>query len=224
MRVLVVEDHEKVGMFIVKGLREESFAVDLARNGTEGLHLARTEDYDLIVLDVMLPGMSGLEVIRALREEGVHTPILVLTAREKTADKVAGLNAGADDYLTKPFEFEELLARLRALLRRPAGAPDFSLEAGGLRMDLRSRSVHRDEEEIVLTPKEFALLEYLFRNREYPVSRTSILEHVWDIHFDTDTNVVDVLIRYLRRKIDDGREPKLIHTVRGVGYMLKVDA
>ncbi|MDA0323124.1 MAG: heavy metal response regulator transcription factor [Verrucomicrobia bacterium] len=224
MRVLVVEDHRRVANFIVKGLREESYAVDLADNGQDGFTMAKTTEYDCVILDLMLPGMSGLEVLRQLREKGVQTPVIVLTARDAVADKIAGLDSGADDYLTKPFAFDELLARMRALMRRRMAVLDVKLQIEDLSVDIVTREVRRGDTLIDLTPKEFALLEYLLRNKDRIMTRTSIIEHVWDMHYDSETNVVDVLIRYLRRKIDDDFSPKLIHTVRGVGYVLKVAA
>jgi heavy metal response regulator len=221
MRVLVVEDDEKVARFIVRGLREESYAVDHTVNGKEAIGLASVNEYDVIVLDVMIPGRNGFEVAAALREAKVQTPILMLTVKDRTEDKVQGLDAGADDYLTKPFAFAELLARLRALLRRRSVDIEPALTAADLVLDPSTHTVTRAGRGIELTPKEFGLLDFLLRNKGRVVTRTAIIEHVWDMHFDSDTNLVEVFIRYLRRKIDDEFEPKLIHTVRGVGYQLK---
>ena len=221
MRILVVEDEEKVASFIRKGLEEEHYAVDLALEGTEGLHLAETNPYDLIVLDLMLPGLDGFQFVRRLREEGIDTPILILTARDSVESKVRGLDLGADDYLTKPFAFAELLARVRALLRRGKPHTPPVLRVADLTLDPAARRVTRAGKVIELTPKEFALLEYLMRHAGRVLTRTMILEHVWDQNFDSYTNVVDVYINYLRKKIDHGFEPRLIHTVRSVGYVLR---
>lgn len=224
MRVLVVEDHVSVANFIIKGLREERYAVDHARNGNEALELALVGEYDVMVLDLMLPGLSGMEVAQRLREHGETLPILMLTARDSVNDKVDGLDAGADDYLTKPFAFAELLARLRALLRRQSTFIDNVLTIADLRLDPTTHEVERAGARLELTTKEYALLEYLLRNKNRVVSRTAIIEHVWDMHFDSDTNIVDVYIRYLRRKVDEPFDGKLIHTVRGVGYVLREEA
>ena len=221
MRILVVEDHEKIASFIVKGLKEERYAVDSALDGDKGLSMALTDEYDLIILDIMLPGKSGYQVIEVLRDNKVKAPVLMLTAKDQIKDKVHGLDLGADDYLTKPFAFEELLARIRALLRRGEMITENRLTIADLVLDPVSHEVFRGETKIDLTVKEYGLLEYLLRNKGRIVTRTTIIEHVWDIHFDSDTNLVDVYIRYLRKKIDDDFEPKLIHTVRGVGYTLK---
>ena len=221
MRILVVEDEEKVASFIRKGLEEEHYAVDLALEGTEGLHMAETNPYDLIVLDLMLPGLDGFQFVRRLREEGIDTPILILTARDSVESKVRGLDLGADDYLTKPFAFAELLARVRALLRRGKPHTPPVLRVADLTLDPAARRVTRAGKVIELTPKEFALLEYLMRHAGRVLTRTMILEHVWDQNFDSYTNVVDVYINYLRKKIDHGFEPRLIHTVRSVGYVLR---
>jgi heavy metal response regulator len=220
MRILVVEDERKVASFIRRGLTEEAHAVDVARDGEEALALAEAAPYDCIILDVMLPKRDGLSVLRALRARGRRTPVLLLTARDALEDKVGGLDSGADDYLTKPFAFEELLARVRALLRR--GTPEGAgrLRVADLSLDPATRRVERGGQRIDLTAKEYALLEYLLRNRGRAVSRTMIAEHVWDLSFDSETNVIDVYVTYLRKKIDAGHAPKLIHTVRGVGYLL----
>ncbi|NOY44412.1 heavy metal response regulator transcription factor [Deferrisoma camini] len=221
MRILVVEDEEKVASFIRKGLEEERYAVDVALDGEEGLELAELNPYDLIVLDLMLPGLDGFRFIQRLRAQGVHTPILVLTARDSVGDKVKGLDLGADDYLTKPFAFAELLARIRALLRRGAPQAPPVLQVADLTLDPAARRVTRAGKPIELTAKEFALLEYFMRHAGRVLTRTMILEHVWDQSFDSYTNVVDVYVNYLRKKVDQGFEPRLIHTVRGVGYVLR---
>lgn len=220
MRVLVVEDDPDVASFIKKGLQEERYAVDLASDGEDGLRLAREVQYDLIILDIMLPKLDGLAVCRRLRADRQHTPIVLLTARETVEDKVTGLESGADDYLTKPFAFAELLARVRALLRR-GGVPLSRLQAADLELDPVAHRVWREGKEITLTSKEYAILEYLLRNANRVLTRTAIIEHVWDIHYESVTNIVDVHIRSLRSKIDREFAPPLIQTVRGVGYMLK---
>ena len=223
MRLLVVEDEKKVARFINKGLEEEGYAVDLAFNGEEGLAMALDRVHDLIILDIALPKMDGLQVLKNLREKKVPTPVLLLTVRAAIEDKVLGLDSGADDYLTKPFAFQELLARIRALLRRKAEAGPPLLQVEDLVLDPARHLVTRGGERIDLTSKEFALLEYLMRNAGRVLSRAMISEHVWDYDFDTETNVIDVYVNYLRRKIDSGREKKLIHTVRGSGYVLKAE-
>ena len=220
MRILVVEDEMKVASFIKKGLEEEGYAVDAAHDGEEGLERIGTNVYDAIVLDLMLPKVNGIEVMRELRARKLNVPVLMLTARDTLADKVMGLDAGADDYLTKPFAFEELLARIRSLLRR-GKAEVAMLKVADLLLDPATRKVKRGGKEITLTSKEFSLLEYMMRNVNKPLTRTTLSEHVWDINFDRMTNVVDVYINFLRNKIDKDFEPKLIHTVRGVGYILK---
>jgi heavy metal response regulator len=221
MRILVVEDEEKVASFIRKGLEEEHYAVDVALDGEEGLLLAEMNPYDLIVLDLMLPKVDGFRFLSRLRADSVDTPVLVLTARDTVTDKVRGLDLGADDYLTKPFSFDELVARVRALLRRgkPQRAP--VLRVADLTLDPAARRVTRSDKMIELTAKEYALLEYLVRHAGQVLTRTMIAEHVWDQTFDSYTNVIDVYVNYLRKKIDQGFEPKLIHTVRGVGYVLR---
>lgn len=222
MRILLVEDDSSVSGFIVKGLREERYAVDLAADGEMGLAMAETTNYDVIILDVMLPKMNGVEVCRRLREQRQPTPILLLTARDAIADRVSGLDTGADDYLTKPFAFAELLARLRALLRRGSALPIPHLKIADLELDPVSHRVWRSGQSIVLTNKEYSLLEYLMRNPGRVLTRTAITEHVWDIHYEAVTNIVDVHIKTLRSKMDREFSPQLIHTVRGVGYVLKV--
>jgi heavy metal response regulator len=223
MRLLVVEDNPKVAQFIVKGLREEGYAVDLAERGDEAVTLTRLTDYDLIVLDLLLPRMDGLEVTRTLRGAGNPVPILMLTARGGVEDRIRGLEEGADDYLTKPFAFAELVARVRALLRRSQGTPETTLRIADLVVDPVTRSVSRGDRQIELTAREYALLDFLLRNQNRVLTRTAIVEHVWDMNFDSDTNLVDVYISHLRRKIDDDSSCRLIHTVRGVGYVMRVD-
>ena len=221
MRILVVEDEKKIADFVKRGLREEGYAVDVAYDGKEGYLLASANDYDIIILDLMLPQMDGVTVCKKLREAKVKSPIIMLTAKDTVQDKVIGLDSGADDYVTKPFSFEELLARMRAVLRKEEARGATKLQAADLVLDLVAHKVARGGNEIELTTKEYALLEYLMRNAGTIVTRTMISEHVWDIDFDTFTNVIDVYINYLRNKIDHGYKKKLIHTVRGRGYLLK---
>ena len=221
MRILVVEDEKKVAGFIKKGLEEETYAVDVTYDGEDGLHLGLEGQYDLIILDIMLPKMDGLEVLSQLRSQGSDIPILLLTAKDAVDDRVAGLNKGADDYLTKPFAFSELLARVRVLLRRGKAEVKTTLQILDLTLDLVSHKVNRGGDEIELTGKEYGLLEYFMRNQEKVLTRTMIAEHVWDYNFDTFTNVIDVYINHLRNKIDKGRQVKLLHTLRGVGYIMK---
>ena len=222
VRVLVIEDEAKVANFIQKGLQQEQYAVDLARDGQEGAYQAENFDYDIVILDLMLPKVSGLNVLRNLRAKKPSVPVLILTAKGSVGDRVKGLDSGADDYLAKPFAFAELLARIRALLRR-GQQEDTKLRVADLEMDTATRQTARGGRRIDLKPKEFALLEFLMRNAHRPVTRTMIIEHVWDIHFDAISNVVDVHINSLRNKIDRGESPALIHTIRGVGYMLADD-
>jgi heavy metal response regulator len=221
MRILVVEDEKKVASFIKKGLEEEHYAVDIAYDGEEGLALARINEYDLILLDIMLPRLDGMEVLRQIRRNGSNVPILMLTARDSVEDIVSGLDGGSDDYLTKPFSFAELVARVRALLRRKAREKTDILTVGDLSLSTSTHRVKRGKREIELTPKEYALLEYFMRNPNRILTRTLITEHVWDYHFDPETNVIDVYVNYLRKKIDQGFEKKLIHTIRGSGYMMR---
>src|SRR5918996_472994 len=223
MRILVVEDEKKVASFIKKGLEEEGYAVDVAVDGEDGLAMALMRVHDLIILDIRLPRMDGLRVLQALRQDDVTAPVLLLTVRATIEDKVLGLDAGADDYLTKPFAFQELVARVRALLRRRAEAEPLVLQVDDLILDPARRTVARGGEKIDLTPREFALLDYFMRHPGRVLTRTMIAEHVWDYSFDTSTNVIDVYVNYLRRKIDADREPKLLHTIRGVGYVLKAE-
>jgi len=221
MKILVVEDEKKVASFIKKGLVEEYYTVDLAYDGREGLKFAFREEYDLMILDVMLPVKDGFTMVKDIRSEKIDTPILLLTAKDTTKDIVEGLDSGADDYLTKPFAFEELLARIRALLRRNEGRKSLKLSAGDLVLDTQSHKVTRSGQEITLTPKEYSILEYLLRNKNRVVSRTLLSEHVYDYHFDSDTNVIDVYINKLRNKIDKQFDTPLLHTIRGVGYIIK---
>jgi two-component system OmpR family response regulator len=223
MRVLIVEDDPKIASFVAKGLKQAGYAVDRATNGQAGLELARSAPYDVAIVDIMLPRLDGLSLIERLRAEGVRTPVLILSARHSVDDKVRGFQTGGDDYLTKPFSFEELQARVQALIRRATmSVPASRLEVGDLSLDLARREVRRGERLLELQPREYSLLEYLLRNTGMVVSKTMILEHVWDYHFDPQTNVVDVLVHRLRAKIDEGFQVKLLHTVRGVGYVLKV--
>ena len=223
MRVLVVEDETKVGSFIKRALEEESYAVDLCEDGAQGLDMALSGTYDLIMIDLMLPSLPGLEVLARLRKEKIQTPVLILTAQSKVDQRVKGLDAGADDYLTKPFAIDELLARVRALLRRgPVESPGI-LQIDDLMLNPATREVTRGGQRIDLTVKEYALLEYFMRHAGRVLTRPMISDHVWNQDFDTFTNVIDVYVNYLRNKIDRGRARKLIHTIRGSGYMLKVD-
>ncbi len=221
MRILVVEDEKKVAGFIKKGLEEETYAVDVAVDGEEGFAMAEANQYDLIVLDLMLPKIDGLEVLTRCRENKISTPIILLTAKDSVEDKVTGLNKGADDYLTKPFAFSELLARIRSLLRRGQGETKTVLSLADLSLDMVSHKVNRNGQEVELTGKEYSLLEYFMRNQGKVLTRTMIAEHVWDYNFDTFTNVIDVYINHLRKKIDKDHPKKLLHTLRGVGYVLK---
>jgi heavy metal response regulator len=220
MRVLVVEDERRIADFIKRGLSEQGYAVDVAHDGDEALDWADVAQFDIIVLDVMLPLRDGIEVCRILRQRGIPTPVLMLTARDAVEDRVRGLDSGADDYLVKPFAFAELLARLRALARREPSVSGTRLQAGDLMLDTATREVSRQGQSIVLTSKEYALLEHLMRHPNQVLTRTMIAEHVWNYDFDNATNVIDVHIRNLRRKIDEPFPHKLIHTVRGAGYRL----
>jgi two-component system copper resistance phosphate regulon response regulator CusR len=221
MRLLLVEDEKKVADFIARGLRAESFAVDTAYEGNDGWAKASSTHYDLIILDLMLPGLSGNELLRRLRSQSNGTAVLVLTARDGTRDKVENFEAGADDYLTKPFAFAELLVRVRALLRRPPAQHSHVLRVGDLEVDRLKRQVRRAGKRIELTSKEYALLEYMTANAGRVLSRTMIVEHVWDESFENLTNIVDVYVKHLRTKVDDLFSTKLIRTVRGVGYVLE---
>jgi two-component system OmpR family response regulator len=222
MRILLVEDDIKIVSFITKGLKAAGYAVDHAGDGEEGLNLATTEPYDTAIVDIMLPRRDGLSLIEELRKRKVHTPVIILSAKDSVDDRVKGLQTGGDDYLTKPFAFSELLARVQALIRRASGASEpTTLTAGDLSMNLLTREVRRKEKQIELQPMEFSLLEYLMRNTGRVVSKTMIMEHVWDYSFDPQTNVVEARICRLRDKIDRDFDKKLIHTIRGVGYVLK---
>jgi DNA-binding response OmpR family regulator len=221
VKVLVVEDDRTVGQFVQRGLEEQRIQVDLVADGPEALQAASAAPYDVIVLDLRLPKLSGVEVLRTLRDRGVATPVLILTAQDALESKVQALRIGADDYVTKPFAFEELLARVEALGRRPQAIRPPVLAVADLVIDTASREVRRGGEAIELTPKEYAVLEYLVRNQGRVLSRTLITEYAWDYHFDPGTNIVDVVITRLRKKVDHGHQQRLIHTVRGVGYVLK---
>jgi len=221
VHILIVEDEKKVAGFIKKGLEEETYAVDVAYDGEEGLYMASEGQFDLIILDLMLPKIDGLEVLTRVRDKGIDTAILLLTAKDSVEDKVTGLNKGADDYLTKPFAFSELLARVRSLLRRGKGDTKTELQVGDLTLDLVSHNVKRNGVEMELTGKEYSLLEYFMRNEGKVLTRTMIAEHVWDYNFDTFTNVIDVYINHLRKKIDKDHPKKLLHTLRGVGYVMR---
>jgi two-component system, OmpR family, response regulator len=221
VKALVIEDDPTVGRFVQRGLEEQRWSVDLVANGEEGERLALAQPYDLVILDMRLPGKSGLHVLRSLRARGFETPVLVLTAQDAIDAKVETLRAGADDYVTKPFAFEELLARVEALSRRPRNMQRPNLSISDLELNLDSREVTRAGERIELTPKEFAVLEYLMRHAGKVMSRTLITEYAWGYHFDPGTNVVDVVINHLRKKVDAAHEKKLIATVRGVGYVVR---
>ena len=222
MRILLVEDDLKIASFILKGLKEAGFASDHTTDGEEGLYLALTEPYDTAIIDIMLPKLDGLTLIEELRRKRINTPVIILSAKRSIDDRVKGLQKGGDDYLTKPFSFSELLARVQALIRRASREPEPTvLSLGDLSMDLLTREVIRTGTRIELQPREFALLEYLMRNVGRVISKTMILEHIWDYNFDPQTNVVDVLVCRLRNKVDRDFDVKMIHTVRGVGYVLK---
>lgn len=225
MRILLVEDDLKIASFILKGLKEAGFVVNHAMDGQSGLHLALSEPYDTAIIDIMLPKLDGLTLIEELRGQKITTPVIILSAKRSIDDRIKGLQKGGDDYLTKPFSFSELLARVQALIRRASRVPESSsLTVSDLTMNLLTREVKRGGKKITLQPREFAMLEYLMRNWETIVSKTMILEHVWDYNFDPKTNVIEAQICKLRDKIDKGFRTKLIHTIRGVGYVLKEDA
>lgn len=221
MRILIVEDQPKMASFIKKGLVAQGYMVDISETGMGAESMTVETDYDLIVLDVNLPDQNGMDTARHLRRDGFRMPILMLTALATTKDKIHGLDAGADDYLTKPFEFEELLARIRALLRRNHGSENSKLRFGDIELDLVQRRVTRAQAEVNLTAKEFSLLEYFMRNPGRPITRIEISEHVWDVNFDTNTNIIDVYINMLRKKVDSPFDKKMIHTMVGFGYILK---
>jgi len=224
MRILLVEDDESVSSFVRRGLVQEGFSVDVSPDGRDAFHRALEEPYDVIVLDILIPFMDGMEVLAQIRKQGSRVPVLILSAKDCVEDRVRGLDCGADDYLVKPFSFAELTARIRALLRRGTDQGQAVVQVEDLEIDLAAHKVTRNGTRIVLTPKEFSLLEYLVRNRGNVLTRTMIAEHVWDQHFDSFSNVIDVYIRYLRAKVDDMSSKKLIHTIRGVGYVLATEA
>ncbi|HET7109774.1 MAG TPA: response regulator transcription factor [Gemmatimonadales bacterium] len=221
MKILVIEDDRTVGQYVKRGLEEHGFHADLVDDGMEALRLASGGNYELLVLDLRLPGMTGLEVLRTLRDRGFTMPILVLTAQDALDFKVTALRSGADDYVTKPFAFEELLARVEALGRRPPQLQSPMLRVADLELDTATREVRRAGEPVELTPKEYAVLEYLMRHSPRVMSRTLITEYAWDYHFDPGTNIVDVVINRIRKKVDSGQETRLVHTVRGVGYVVR---
>jgi DNA-binding response OmpR family regulator len=220
LRILIVEDEPGIANFIKDGLAEEAFAVDTVSDGNAGLSTALTNDYDLILLDWMIPGLSGIEVCRQIRKSDLLTPIIFLTAKDTVQDTVFGLEAGANDYIKKPFEFEELLARIRVQLRTKEGEQSI-LTFEDIKLDLNTHQAFKDSKEVSLTQKEFALLEFLIRNKNKVCTRTRIIEHVWDIHFDADTSVIDVYVNFLRKKLDSKDRKSFIQTVRGVGYIIK---
>jgi heavy metal response regulator len=221
MKILLVEDEKKVASFIKRGLEEEHFTVDVAYDGESGEFMALTSEYDLIILDILLPKKNGFEVLKSLRANGIQTPILILTAKGSIDDKVEGLNSGADDYLTKPFAFAELIARIRSLLRRTSSEKSNIIKVADLELDTVKHIAKRGEKIIELTAREYSLLEYFMRNKGRVLTRTMIAEYIWDYHFDTGSNIIDVYVRRLRKKIDEGFPKKLIHTIRGVGYIIK---
>jgi DNA-binding response OmpR family regulator len=222
MRILIIEDEPGIADFLKEGLEEEYFAVDVAYDGRRGLEFAMTNEYDLLLVDWMIPGISGIEVCRKLRKEGCETPLIFLTAKDTIEDVVFGLDAGANDYIRKPFEFEELLARIRVQLR-PRSSDSGSLASGRLTVDTATHQVRYGSTELLLTPKEFSLLEYLLRNKGKVCTRSRIIEHVWDMHFDSDTSVIDVYINFLRKKLDATGCRNMIQTIRGVGYIIRED-
>jgi DNA-binding response OmpR family regulator len=221
MKILIVEDEKKVASFLKKGLEQEYYSVDVAFDGKEGLKFVFSNEYDLIILDNMLPLLDGISALKEIRKEKIETPVLMLTAKDTIDDKVVGLDSGADDYLAKPFAFEELLARVRALLRRKEKSKPLVLSADDLTIDILAHKVTRSNKEIILTPKEHSILEYLLRNKNHVVSRMKLTEHVYEYQFDPDTNVIDVYVNKLRNKIDKDFNHPLLHTVRGIGYMIK---
>ncbi len=223
MRILVVEDEKGIANFIHDGLEEEGFAVDVARDGTTGLEMALSNEYDVILLDWMLPGISGIEVCRRLRKENTSVPVIFLTAKDTVQDTVFGLEIGANDYIKKPLQFDELLARIRVQLRNKSGGESV-LRLGAIELNPETHQVFRNASEVILTPKEFSLLEFLMRNKGKVCTRTRIIEHVWDAHFDADTSVIDVYVNYLRKKLDTGGARSCIQTVRGVGYVVREEA
>ena len=223
MRILVVEDEKKINDIIVKTLKQEKYGVDSCFDGEEALDYIFSVEYDIILLDIMLPKKDGFEVLKSMRKKGIKTPVLFLTARDQIEDRVRGLDLGADDYLVKPFIFEELMARIRVLLRRNSGNADNVVTIANLKVDLDAKTVFRDDILIKLSAREYSVLEYLIRNKGKILSRERIEDHIWNYDYEGGTNVIDVYIRYLRKKIDDSYTPKLIHTIRGLGYVLRVD-
>lgn len=221
MKILIVEDEKKVASFLKKSLEQEYYSADVANDGKEGLKLSLQEEYDLIILDIMLPFLDGISLLKEIRKEKIETPVLMLTAKGTIEDKVSGLDSGADDYLPKPFSLEELLARVRALLRRKEQSKTLILSADNLVLDTQTHKVTRENTAIVLTPKEYSILEYLLRNKNIVISRMKLTEHIYEYQFDPNTNVIDVYINKLRTKIDKGFDIQLLHTIRGVGYMIK---
>lgn len=221
MKILVVEDEKKVASFLKKGLEQEYYSVDVAHDGKLGLKMAFSNEYDLIILDIMLPGLDGISLLKEIRNEKMDTPVLMLTAKDRVDDKVSGLDSGADDYLAKPFSFEELLARIRALIRRKEKIKSLILSVDDLSLDTQTHKVSRGRKEILLTPKEYSILEYLLRNKNHVVSRMRLTEHVYEYQFDPDTNVIDVYINKLRNKIDKDFDHPILHTIRGIGYTIK---
>lgn len=221
MRILVAEDEKNLNSIIVKSLKANNYSVDACYDGAEALDYAECAEYDAIVLDIMMPKMDGIEVVKRLRSKNNKVPVLFLTARDSIEDRVTGLDAGADDYLVKPFALDELLARIRVMIRRSSDSTDHTLKIADLTVDTRKMTVFRGDTEIILTGKEFAILEYMLRNKGIVLTREKIEQHIWNYDYEGGTNVVNVYIRYLRKKIDDGFEPKLIHTIRGAGYVLK---
>ena len=221
MKILIVEDEKKVASFLKKGLEQEYYTVDVTHDGKAGLDLSLTEEYDLIILDIMLPLLDGITLLREIRNAKIDVPVLMLTAKDSTEDKVEGLDSGADDYLAKPFALEELLARVRALVRRKEKVKNLLLLANDLSLDTQTHKVKRGDKEIILTPKEYSILEYLLRNKNHVVSRMKLTEHVYEYQFDPDTNVIDVYINKLRNKIDKDSDQRILHTIRGIGYMIK---
>lgn len=223
MRVLVIEDDKNLSRILKKGLEENAFVVDASLDGEEGLYMAETYPYDLILLDILLPGVDGLTILKTIRDKKIEVPVVMLTSKADVEDRIKGLNVGADDYVPKPFDFTELLARLKAVIRRNKGKPSSAITIGDLVIDTNSRSAKRADKEIKLSSKEYNLLEYLAFNKDRVVSRTELTEHLYDTEFDLDSNVIDVYINYLRNKIDKGFKKQLLHTVRGAGYIIKED-
>lgn len=221
MKILVVEDEKKVASFLKKGLEQEYYTVDVAHDGKAGLDLSLREEYDLIILDIMLPLLDGITLLKEIRKGKIETPVMMLTAKDTVEDKVEGLDSGADDYLPKPFALEELLARVRALIRRKEKEKSLILSAEDLTLDTQTHKVKRGDKEIILTPKEFSILEYLLRNKNHVVSRMKLTEHVYEYQFDPNTNVIDVYINKLRNKIDKDSDQRILYTIRGIGYMIK---